>query len=211
MNEYRLQYLILFGKTGSGKSEILNCLQKRGEQVLDLEYLAAHHGSAFGGIESQQPVQEEFERQITEKLKTFNADKPVWVEYESTYLGRLQIPTFVLQGMNAGKMVILEVPKEKRIQRLVRTYARYPKEKLLEALSKVKSKFSLRKYRFVRRCIRENDFDTAVSAVLSYYDRIYENGLKKTGCEIIAKIDLKGETVEDDCSIVQAYVYKSRV
>jgi tRNA 2-selenouridine synthase len=39
---------ILGGYTGTGKTEILHSL-KEGQQVIDLEGLANHRGSAFGG------------------------------------------------------------------------------------------------------------------------------------------------------------------
>jgi tRNA 2-selenouridine synthase SelU len=41
---------ILGGYTGTGKTEILHSL-KKGQQVIDLEGLANHRGSAFGGID----------------------------------------------------------------------------------------------------------------------------------------------------------------
>src|SRR5580765_5852696 len=43
-----LPVILLTGFTGSGKSEILRALKDRGEQILDLEKLANHKGSAFG-------------------------------------------------------------------------------------------------------------------------------------------------------------------
>jgi len=44
------QIVLLTGCTGSGKSEVLWALKEQGEQVLDLEGLANHKGSAFGGL-----------------------------------------------------------------------------------------------------------------------------------------------------------------
>ena len=42
--------LVLSGMTGSGKTEVLHELAALGAQVVDLEGLAFHRGSAFGGI-----------------------------------------------------------------------------------------------------------------------------------------------------------------
>ncbi len=57
---YRLS--ILGGRTGSGKTLILKELEKSGENILDLENIACHKGSAFGTLgEPAQPTQEMFE------------------------------------------------------------------------------------------------------------------------------------------------------
>jgi tRNA 2-selenouridine synthase len=40
---------ILGGYTGTGKTEILHSLKKESNKVIDLEGLANHRGSAFGG------------------------------------------------------------------------------------------------------------------------------------------------------------------
>jgi tRNA 2-selenouridine synthase len=45
---------ILGGYTGTGKTEILHSLKKKGQQVIDLEGLANHRGSAFGDRSSSQ-------------------------------------------------------------------------------------------------------------------------------------------------------------
>jgi tRNA 2-selenouridine synthase len=39
---------ILGGYTGTGKTEILHSLKKKGQQVIDLEGLANHRGSVLG-------------------------------------------------------------------------------------------------------------------------------------------------------------------
>ena len=46
---------ILGGCTGAGKTEILEALSRKGEQVIDLEKLARHKGSAFGSIGEEEP------------------------------------------------------------------------------------------------------------------------------------------------------------
>ena len=43
-------YTLVGGYTGSGKTYVLNGLEKIGEKIIDLEGLANHKGSAFGAI-----------------------------------------------------------------------------------------------------------------------------------------------------------------
>ena len=197
MKVNQLQFLILFGKTGCGKSEILRHIQKKGGQLLDFEELASHNGSAFGGINKlPQPSQEDFELMIREKLAGFKTELPVWVEFESTYLGKLQIPDFLIQEMNRGKMIIINLERQKRIHRIIDSYSKYSTDELLAAMLKVKKKLSQKKYRRARQSIRQHDFQSAVSVLLVYYDKIYENGLQKSGCEILGTITLTGNDVE---------------
>src|SRR5277367_2295665 len=55
-NRYGLTAVILHGLTGVGKTEILQELQERDMQVIDLESMANHRGSVFGGLgRTQQP------------------------------------------------------------------------------------------------------------------------------------------------------------
>ena len=58
--------LIIGGETGSGKTEILKKIGESGEQIIDLENLAHHKGSAFGALgEKRQPTQEQFENELS--------------------------------------------------------------------------------------------------------------------------------------------------
>ncbi|HCX65185.1 MAG TPA: tRNA 2-selenouridine(34) synthase MnmH, partial [Eubacteriaceae bacterium] len=56
--------LILTGFTGSGKTEIL----KQFEHAIDLEGLANHRGSSFGGKISSQPTQVNFENKLAYQI-----------------------------------------------------------------------------------------------------------------------------------------------
>ena len=50
---------ILGGYTGAGKTEVIKELERKGEQVIDLEDIAKHKGSAFGNIGlPKQPTQD---------------------------------------------------------------------------------------------------------------------------------------------------------
>ena len=58
-------FLIIGGKTGSGKTELLHHLSGSGEQILDLEALAHHKGSVLGNLgQPPQPTQQQFENEM---------------------------------------------------------------------------------------------------------------------------------------------------
>jgi tRNA 2-selenouridine synthase len=49
----RLQYRVVCGPTGSGKTRLLQALASQGAQVLDLEALASHRSSVLGMVPGQ--------------------------------------------------------------------------------------------------------------------------------------------------------------
>ena len=60
-----LNLIVIGGMTGSGKTEVLEALEKKGIQVIHLERLARHKGSVFGGIGMPvQPTTEQFENDL---------------------------------------------------------------------------------------------------------------------------------------------------
>ena len=64
------KYIVLGGLTGSGKTEILNYMKNTGHQVVDLEGIACHKGSAFGSLgQSDQPSSEHFANLLYQELK----------------------------------------------------------------------------------------------------------------------------------------------
>ena len=77
---YPFHLKMLGGFTGSGKTKILEELKKKGEDVIDLELLAHHKGSAFGGIDMPEPPsQEEFENRLAyELLQLKNKFESAW-------------------------------------------------------------------------------------------------------------------------------------
>ena len=87
-----LKIIILSGYTGLGKTEIIEILNKKGLQTLNLEKLACHRGSLLGKINNlEQPTQPFFESKILEKIKTFNFNKSIIIEAESSKIGNLLI------------------------------------------------------------------------------------------------------------------------
>ncbi len=120
----RCEFTVVAGRTGSGKTRLLNALADAGAQVLDLEGLARHRGSVLGGLADEpQPTQKAFETQLWHTLSRFDPARPVYVESESRKIGALQLPTVLLERMrSAGRVVMVTMPDEARIQLLLEEY-----------------------------------------------------------------------------------------
>jgi tRNA 2-selenouridine synthase len=112
----RLDFRVICGTTGSGKSRLLRALEHAGAQVLDLEDLAQHRGSVLGGLpQLPQPSQKQFETRLWWRLRSFDPARPVFVESESRKVGDLRVPDALIERMRAAECLRLELPLPERI------------------------------------------------------------------------------------------------
>ena len=120
----RLQFQVLCGRTGCGKSRLLRALRDAGAQVLDLEALARHRGSVLG-LEpgDKQPSQKLFETLLWEQLHGFDPQRPVFVEAESKKIGALHLPDSLMTTMRQAPCIAVELDTTMRVQFLLRDYA----------------------------------------------------------------------------------------
>ena len=122
-----LRFIVVGGRTGSGKSRLLQQLKHQGAQVLDLEALAAHRGSVLGGLpDCEQPTQKAFDTAVWHELRRFNPERPIFVESESRKIGRLQLPEALLTQMRTqGEFVLIEMSDAARTELLLQDYAHF--------------------------------------------------------------------------------------
>jgi tRNA 2-selenouridine synthase len=118
-----LQFRVLCGPTGSGKTRLLQTLAAQGEQVLDLEALASHRASVLGVIPGQpQPTQKAFETRLWNTLRRLDPARVVFVEAESKKVGNLTIPDSLMSAMRGSPCVRLELSLAHRVQLLLEDY-----------------------------------------------------------------------------------------
>lgn len=121
-----LDFRVLCGRTGTGKSRLLHALHARGAQVLDLEALAAHRGSVLGAMPDRpQPSQKLFETRLWQALRSLDPARPVFVESESRTIGRLRLPESLLQRMRTAPCLHLEMEAAARVALLREDYAHF--------------------------------------------------------------------------------------
>jgi tRNA 2-selenouridine synthase len=119
----RLQYRVVCGPTGSGKTRLLQALEGAGAQVLDLEALASHRSSVLGLIPGQpQPTQKRFDTLVWQKLRSFDPARPVYVESESRKVGNLAVPEALMAAMRASPCLRLDLPDDERVKLLLEDY-----------------------------------------------------------------------------------------
>lgn len=124
-----LDWRVICGTTGSGKSRLLETLDGIGAQVLDLERLAAHRGSVLGHLPDEpQPTQKMFETRIWDKLRHFDPRRPVFVESESKKVGNLRVPDAVMERMRAAPCVALTLSRANRVRLLMEDYEHFARD-----------------------------------------------------------------------------------
>ena len=120
-----VNFLVIHGPTGSGKSRLLEALARAGAQVLDLEKLAAHRGSVLGDLPGQpQPSQKRFESLLLHEISRFDS-RAVFVEGESKKIGELHVPEALMARMRASPCVRLETSLDTRVALLLDEYRHF--------------------------------------------------------------------------------------
>ena len=182
------QLRVLGGYTGSGKTAVLAALAARGEPVLDLEGLANHQGSSFGALgQPPQPTQEQFENNLAAALVALPDDgAPIWVEDESRMIGSLAVPPTFFAQLQAAALVVLEVPREARVQYLAADYGRHDAGELAAAVLRLRKRLGGLVTKEALAAIAEDDMTRMVELVLAYYDKTYGHGLAERPAVVVA-------------------------
>lgn len=175
-----LKLIVLGGQTGCGKTRILHELRNAGEQIIDLEAIAHHKGSAFGWIgEAPQPSVEQFENNLFEKIRELSKEKRTWIENESRSIGMVYVPDSFWQFMRTSTLFNIQIPREERIRHLVEVYTGLSKEALLLSFQKIEKKLGGR-MKEARESLERDDYHEAASIALQYYDKTYLHGLENS-------------------------------
>jgi tRNA 2-selenouridine synthase len=178
----RFRFIVVCGLTGTGKSRLLQALAACGEQVLDLEVLAAHRGSLLGNLPAQaQPTQKQFDSDLLDILRHFDPARPVYVESESLRIGRLRLPEALAARMWESACVRVELAFEHRVALLKEEYPHFLDDvealsALLEKLIPLHGKKRIASWQALARAGAWEDFVTAL--LIEHYDPAYLKSMR---------------------------------
>ena len=174
----KFSFIVLGGRTGSGKTEVLHQLKIAGEQVIDLEGLAQHKGSAFGALgQQQQPSTEHFENLLAEELKEFDENKIVWIEDESKTIGKVFLDLNFWNNLCAATLFVMDLPIEERVKKLVAEYGSFSEEELKSSFEKIVRRLGSEQCKKAIQALEEGEFELAATIALTYYDKAYDKGI----------------------------------
>ncbi len=197
---------MLAGLAGCGKTDLLHALAARGEQVLDLEGLASHRGSAFGGVGlPPQPSHDAFAAAVRARVAAADPARVLWVEDEGPFVGRVGVPPELVARLAQAPVIALQAPLEQRVARLVSTYggsqvagqesAGVDRLKELEvAIERSRNRIGAECAAQAAACVRAGDLGGAVRLLLPAYDTAYEHRAALHGRRVLGVCDAPAPT-----------------
>lgn len=192
--EQEQKIILLGGKTGSGKTDILKKLNEQHLQIIDLEGIAHHKGSAFGTInEQKQNPQQVFEHQLFHQLSELDCSQSIIIEDESQTIGYNKIPIGLWQQMKQATIIKLEIPFELRVQKLVEDYTTVNVEALKSCVIKIAQQLGSLNTKLCLQYLDENNLHDVARLSLLYYDKSYEFSYKNKKQPII---NLNSDTID---------------
>jgi len=178
-----LQFQVVCGTTGSGKTRLLHALAHEGAQVLDLEHLARHRSSVLGAIPGEpQPSQKRFDTLVWDQLRRFDPARPVFVESESKKVGNVAIHNTLVDAMRRSACLMLELDLSERVALLLEDYRYFVENpdhfcNRLDALTAQKGKVCIEAW---KASVLLGDVASVVQALLTeHYDPVYLQSIER--------------------------------
>lgn len=186
----------LNGRTGTGKTEILQALAAKGAQIIDLEALAQHRGSAFGRPKNTtQPSTEQFENRLYESIMRLDLTKDIWIEDESRMIGDVAIPERFWHQMVSAPKLRIERSFEFRLERIMHHYGDLNASYLANAFSRIRKRLGPLNTKMALDYLEEGNIQDAAAIALAYYDKSY--GTERALSEIVFMGVLDAESLND--------------
>lgn len=188
--------VLLSGSTGCGKTELLHHLERMGEQVLDLEGLAHHKGSVFGGLgQMAQPTTEQFINKLHHRFRELDPTRRVWCEGESISIGHVFMPQRLYNLMRQGQQIEVEMSVEQRMNRLMVEYGDFASSDLIASFEKIRKRFGFDQTKLAIELVEQGDIRSAAKMALKYYDKVYKKNTT-IGTPFVANNDQMKESAQ---------------
>lgn len=204
--------IVIDGPTGSGKTDILHALRDAGEQILDLEGIANHKGSAFGNIGlPKQPSSQQFQNDLFDELQKLNPEKRIWIEREGMTIGRVYLPQPLWEKMRVSTAVAISVPMELRVERLVNDYGQASHTDLEKSIRKLQQKLGGQDMNTALELLDENRLAEVAELLLHYYDKRYSFSKEKYLDNKPFSVDLNSNDADENANQLIALANKEKL
>lgn len=174
LDHYSPQLIVLHGLTGTGKTRLLDRVRPK----IDLEDLAQHQSSLFGGLNRNPRSQKWFDACLHKLIPTLGGE-PYFIEGESRQLGNIYLPAGIAEAMKRGKLIMVNASLATRVARIVEDYpieddeTRAKVEKILGSLSR---KVGANLVATMTNYLHQGRLAEMVEILLvEYYDKRYSN------------------------------------
>lgn len=190
-----INFIVIHGNTGIGKTDILKKLSQRDCDILDLEGCANHRGSLLGSVGlGKENSQKQFESLIYHSLKNRRSNY-IFVEGESKRIGNIIIPEFVYLAMKKGKHINITSDIDFRVKNIISEYVQSDDSELIEALNKLRKYISDKNIDKYIEEIKAFNYEWVIEELMiKYYDPMYENNPYNYD------LHLKNNNIEETCN-----------
>ncbi len=170
-----VKFIVLYGNTGTGKTDILNFLEEKSYNTLDLEGCANHRGSILGSVGlGKQNTQKMFESLIYNSLKKRNSNI-VFIEGESRKIGKVVIPEYLYKAMNEGINIEIYADIDKRINIVLKDYVDGTDKELINSLQYLRQQLSNKIINNYISMIKSGNYKPVIKELMTdYYDPHYD-------------------------------------
>ena len=178
-----LQWRVICGTTGSGKTRLLQALSAQGAQVIDLEALANHRSSVLGAIPGlAQPTQKRFDTLVWDAVRRLDPTRPVYIESESKKVGNVAGPTSLIEAMRQSPCLNLMLPDAERVSLLMEDYDFFVRDvehfcERLQVLAEFRGKVVVEGW---KASVRAGNIEPVVQELLTqHYDPTYLQSMRR--------------------------------
>jgi len=201
--EIKPRLVVLHGLTGTGKSWILRKLKADGFPVLDLEAMAGHRGSIFGGIGLRASNQKTFDALLAEELVRWQQAPFLLMEAESKRIGKVVLPERLWAKKEEGLHLLVELPVEERVRLILQDYEPWDHpDECLAAFRRIKEAIHTPVAKEIESLLMRQEYAPAVELLLEYYydPRYRYAGLKY---EVRPEHVIRARNAEEACERVR--------
>ena len=204
--KFKPRVFVLQGLTGAGKTGILKLLKNS----IDLEGMAGHRSSVFGGIGLAVNTQKYFETQLLSRIDALENEAYVVIEGESKKIGNLNIPENIFAQMKDAPVIYIDTPLERRIAIIRDEYARFGEhERIIEIVNSLRGKIGHKKADTLAELYESGKIDEFIEILLlEYYDVLYRHTLDKLEYLSIIRNDDTAQAASDVEKTIHEYLGK---
>ncbi len=205
----KLTFVVLHGRTGVGKTEILKRLSKKGIHTVDLEAHASNSGSVFGRIPfgGRGPSQKRFDTLLFDNLKDW--DDYFVLESESKRIGDLHLKENFFQAMKRGVHILVDTSIENRVKIIAADYVSPKTEKqIIGAIEALRKRLGGEAADRLVRQVKNNEYPQVIRYLMeSYYDGLYDYSIKN-----VPEYDMKivYEDIDEAVDLIEEWLSKKQ-
>ncbi|GEK91812.1 tRNA 2-selenouridine(34) synthase MnmH [Alkalibacterium kapii] len=187
---------VLNGHTGNGKTHILHQLKAEDYPVIDLEGMADHRGSIFGGIGRKPNNQRMFNLLLGEALLKYQDAPYILIEGESARIGKVTIPNRFYQHKEASPQLFVHLPIDERVKNILSDYSPSDHhDEVVEAFHRIKRRIHTPVAHEIEEALKNKDYHTVIKNLLIYYyDPRYDHS---SNCDEELVTSIESQSVED--------------